>query len=158
MRPLFALAAVFTFTLVAAAQDKAPKGLEGRWLGTLKTGVIDLRLVFHLTKKGDDWTGAMDSVDQGANDIPIETIDIKERDVKLTLKKIGGVYEGTLSEDGSEIVGKWKQGGGNLPLTLRARTSRSSSCGRSTRRSRTRTTSMKSRSRTRRPRSSSPAR
>src|SRR5262249_2012285 len=39
--------------------------------------------------------------------------------LRLELKSIGAVYEGKLSDDGSELVGTWRQGGASIPLTLR---------------------------------------
>src|SRR5688572_33461350 len=86
---------------VPAQEAKSPKSLEGLWAGTLKTGVVDLRLVFKITKKDGAFAGAMDSIDQGAKAIPIETIEIKDDVVTLKLKTIGGVFEGKLKEDGS---------------------------------------------------------
>lgn len=104
----------------APAQDaKPPKSLEGLWAGTLKTGLIDLRLVVKFTKKDGAYAGTMDSIDQGAKAIPIENIEVKDDAVTLKLKTIGGVFEGKLKEDGSEIAGKWKQGSSNFDLTLK---------------------------------------
>jgi hypothetical protein len=37
--------------------------------------------------------------------------------VKLDVKAIGGVYEGTLNKDASAMAGTWTQGGGSLPLS-----------------------------------------
>ncbi len=38
--------------------------------------------------------------------------------MKFTLKSIGE-YEGKLDEKGESAIGKWKQGGASLPLTLK---------------------------------------
>src|SRR5262245_25433389 len=114
---------LFCFSF-ALAQENTPskardaKSLAGLWSGTLKIGVVDLRLVVKIAKKGDGWTGTMDSIDQGAKDIPIETIEFKDGNVKLELKTVKGIFEGKLKEDGSEIVGTWKQAG-SLALTLK---------------------------------------
>jgi hypothetical protein len=35
------------------------------------------------------------------------------------VNSIFGVYEATLAEDGTSMTGKWKQGGAELPLTLK---------------------------------------
>lgn len=97
----------------------APKSLDGLWIGPLKTGLADLRLAIKIAKKGDGWTGTMDSIDQGATGILIDNIDFKDGKVKFELKSIKGVFDGTLKDDGSEITGRWKQGGGDLALTLK---------------------------------------
>ncbi len=99
---------------------ETPKGAEGTWVGTLKVGAIELRLVVRIAKDGKGaLQGTMDSVDQGAKGIPIETISVKDRKVDLELKKIGGKFSGELSKDDTEIKGEWSQGGGSLPLTLK---------------------------------------
>src|SRR5262245_17914538 len=120
-RITFVVLAMFLPVLSASSDEKTPpsKSLEGLWAGTLKTGLVDLRLAVKITKKDDAYAGTMDSIDQGAKAIPIESIEVKDGAVTLRLRTVGGVFEGKLKEDGSEIAGKWKQGGGSLDLTLK---------------------------------------
>ena len=98
-------------------KESAPS-LAGLWTGALKTGIFDLRLVVKITKKGDAWTGTLKSIDQDNKDIPIDSIELKDKTVRLELKKIKAVFEGKLAEDGSEIVGRWKQSS-DLSLTFK---------------------------------------
>jgi fermentation-respiration switch protein FrsA (DUF1100 family) len=94
-------------------------GVNGLWLGTLKAGAVDLRLLFKIERKADGThTGTMDSIDQGARGIPIDGIQVKDGKVRLELKKIKAVFEGTLKDGGAAIVGQWKQLGPPLPLTI----------------------------------------
>jgi pimeloyl-ACP methyl ester carboxylesterase len=60
----------------------------------------------------------MDSLDQGARDLPIDSIQLENRRLVFTMRAIGGRYEGELGESG-ELVGTWSQGANSLPLTLR---------------------------------------
>ena len=93
--------------------------LEGVWEGTLDANGTQLRLRFNFTKNGDgSITGTLDSVDQGVNGLPINTISRTGDAVKMDVKAIGGTYEGTLDKDASTIKGTWSQGGGSLPLTM----------------------------------------
>ncbi|MCI0682723.1 MAG: alpha/beta fold hydrolase [Gemmataceae bacterium] len=119
----FALLAALTLlpARLAAGDDKkpAPKSLEGLWSGTLKTGLVDLRLVVRITTKDGAYAGTMDSVDQGVKAIPIESIELKDETVTLQLKTLAAVFEGKLKEDASEMAGRWKQAGGNLALTFK---------------------------------------
>jgi uncharacterized protein len=49
--------------------------LTGDWHGILKTGAMELRLVFHLKQKPDGgYEGTMDSPDQGAMGIPLSEV------------------------------------------------------------------------------------
>jgi len=98
----------------------APTGTEEIWEGTLKAGVVELRLVFHLFKQKDgSYTGAMDSPDQGAMGLDLDEISMKEDNVRLELKNLKVVFEGKRNKDGKEIAGAFKQSGQSFPLTLK---------------------------------------
>jgi uncharacterized protein len=97
----------------ALAQAGAPD-IDGLWQGTLNTGALQLRVVLHLSGS----TGKFDSIDQGALGLPLDLVELKERAVTLGMKVVGASYKGTLSPDGKEIVGTFRQGA-ELPLTFR---------------------------------------
>jgi pimeloyl-ACP methyl ester carboxylesterase len=103
-----------------AAEKPAPKGIVGTWQGTLKVGAIELRLVFHIAKdKEGALTGTMDSIDQGVKGIPLSEVSAKDGKVKFGVKTIAGTFEGEMNKDEKEIAGKWKQGPGEWPLTVK---------------------------------------
>ena len=102
--------------LVGVAGD----GLGGLWLGRLEAGATRLRLLFRI--KADEsgtLTGTLDSLDQGAVGLKIADILVDEQKVRLRLNTPPASFEGTLSGDGSEIVGKWMQSGQSIPLTIK---------------------------------------
>jgi uncharacterized protein len=91
---------------------------EGEWLGALDAGPAKLRLALHVETEGDGSLGAvLDSIDQGAK-IPVDTAVFEGGTLRLTLKGIGGAYEGKMSTDGSALEGTWSQAGQRLPLTF----------------------------------------
>lgn len=93
-------------TTLARAQDVA-----GDWQGTLNTGMGELRLVLHITKAADGaLTTTMDSVDQGANGIPVKTTALKGSKLSLDVEAVHGTYDGTVAADGKSISGTWSQG------------------------------------------------
>ncbi len=93
--------------------------LEGVWEGALDAQGTQLHLRFNFTKNSDgSITGTIDSLDQGANGIPITSIARTGDSVKMDVKAVGGSYEGTLNKEASSMTGTWSQGGGNVPLTL----------------------------------------
>lgn len=103
-----------------SSQRIQAKGVEGIWQGTLEAGGAKLRLVLDITKSPTGiLTGNLDSLDQGAMDIPIDSITLKDTNLRLELKVLGGVYEGTLDKEVTSIVGYWEQGGVKLPLTFK---------------------------------------
>jgi uncharacterized protein len=61
----------------------------------------------------------MDSLDQGAKDLPASFIVQNGMAVKCELQRIGGAFAGTLNAAGSEMSGTWTQGGGSLPIVFR---------------------------------------
>jgi len=95
----------------AVAQDVA-----GDWHGTLNAGGTDLRLVLHIAK-GENGTlkATLDSVDQGANGIPVTSATLQDSTLKLTVDAVHGTYEGKVNSDATSIAGTWTQG---QPLPL----------------------------------------
>ena len=116
MRILGACVPVLGFTAALLAQSP---GLEGLWQGSLDVGAMKLRLALHVSKAADGkLTGTMDSIDQGANGIPIDSITQEQDAVRFQITRIGGSYEGAMNAAKSQIEGKWTQGGMSLPLTF----------------------------------------
>ena len=60
--------------------------------------------------KDGTFTATMDSLDQGANGIPINTVTLKDGKLSLTVDAVHGTYDGTVNKDVSEIDGTWSQG------------------------------------------------
>jgi fermentation-respiration switch protein FrsA (DUF1100 family) len=96
------------------------KGTEEIWEGALKVGAMEIHLVFHLFKQNDGSYGAtMDSPDQGAKNLVLDEVSVKDDTVRLELKSAKMVFEGKRSKDGKEITGDLKQVGQSFPLTLK---------------------------------------
>ena len=94
--------------------------ITGTWLGKLKVQGTELRIVFHINKsKEGTLTATMDSPDQGANGIPVDSVIFNNRNIKLVIKAIRGFYEGKLNRDNSSISGTWHQSGSSLPLIIK---------------------------------------
>ena len=75
--------------------------------------------MFNISTKPDGSTVAtMDSLDQGASGIPVETVTYEGGKLSLEVKSVKGIFEGTLKEGGKTIEGKWKQAGSVFPLVL----------------------------------------
>ena len=121
--------AVVVSSHALAQQDDAPppkaavvdiEPALGAYLGTLQAGPARLRLVFRIERgRGERGTGTMDSMDQGALGLPVESVVLRaDRSVTLRCGAVRGEFTGTLSADASEIDGMWKQGGRELPLLL----------------------------------------
>jgi len=117
-RAILALLAVQAAAVLVQGAQGGPS-VEGNWLGSLNTQPGRLRLALRVTKAADGSLSAqLDSLDQGAKNLPVSMIRQSGRTVEFELKVAGGAFEGTLTVDGAQLVGEWKQGGAVLPLTL----------------------------------------
>ena len=112
MKRVFVCAVLIIFWVgIAHAQN-----IVGDWQGTLKAGPAELRLVLHIAKNADgSFKATLDSVDQGANGIPVTSISLKDSKLNFTVDSVHGAYDGKVTADGTEISGTWTQG---QPLPL----------------------------------------
>ena len=70
-----------------------PTASLGNWLGTLDAGSAKLRLLFKITQTYSGvLTAKLDSLDQGARDIPVNSIAVKDNTVRLEVKAVQGVF------------------------------------------------------------------
>jgi hypothetical protein len=101
----------------AAAQNQS---VEGFWAGALDAGSFKLRLVMKFSRMPDGkLKGTLDSLDQGANDIPMDVVTFQNGALHVEIKNLGAMYDGKLSADGTQITGEFAQGGVKLPLDLK---------------------------------------
>ena len=103
--------------ITAAAHSQTPIGLEGKWEGALVAGPNQLRLVLNITRASDGiHLGTLTSVDQGGVQIPMDSIQLTGDAIRLEVKAVNGVFQGTLSQDKKTMKGTWTQGGPVLSL------------------------------------------
>ncbi len=105
---LFAAAAGIGALSALAQNTPANKGLEGMWTGTLGG---QLHLIVTINKASDGTlSGQLNSVDQHAV-LPIEKASLDVNKVKFQVNRVGGLYEGKLNKERTEIEGMWTQTG-----------------------------------------------
>ena len=119
MKKIIPLLAVTLLSSALGFSASATNDVVGNWKGTLEVGAVKLRLVFKIGKDAaGTLTAKMDSLDQGARDMPVDAVTFKDGTLHMELKSISGVYEGTLNKAGNKATGQWTQGGQPVPLTL----------------------------------------
>jgi uncharacterized protein len=117
MKRWIALGVVLLAGCLAQAQE-----IVGDWQGAIDTGMGQLRLVLHITKGADGALKAtLDSIDQGANGIPVKTATLKDSKLNLDVAAVQGSYEGKVAADGKTISGTWSQGK-DFPLEFKRAT------------------------------------
>lgn len=92
------------------------ENLTGSWLGVLKLGGFELRVVFKVTEENGELSALLDSPDQGAYGIFVDSVIYNYPDVKFVILAIAGFYEGKFEQD--SIAGTWNQAGQSFPLVL----------------------------------------
>lgn len=96
----------------------AAQNYAGDYQGTLHAGAAELRLVLHLKQGAAGYTASLDSLDQGANGLPVASAVVGEGgSLKLEMPALNGKYDGQFSKDGNAISGTWSQGTA-LPLNF----------------------------------------
>ncbi|CAN5496037.1 hypothetical protein BH20ACI3_BH20ACI3_37360 [soil metagenome] len=107
------------YGLTVQQPESSPRKIEGDWEGTLDAGTAKLRLVLHIVRKDGVLSATLDSPDQGATGLRIDSITLSSASVRFEMKSLGGLYEGQLAKDDSQIEGKWMQVGQTFPLILK---------------------------------------
>jgi pimeloyl-ACP methyl ester carboxylesterase len=96
-----------------SAQD-----ITGSWYGTLNTNGQKLRIVYHLTKTGDEYEATMDSPDQGANGLPTDKTTFINSNLNIEAASIGITYTASFQPDSNKFKGTFKQAAVSIPLDL----------------------------------------
>ncbi|MCB0843281.1 MAG: alpha/beta hydrolase, partial [Bacteroidetes bacterium] len=109
---------LFTFTLLLSISMHS-QDISGKWNGVLKVSGQSLRIVFNITQaeNGEGFQATMDSPDQGARGIPVNSITFEGNEVILNILAAGISYKGTLSE-ANYIEGTFTQGSFSTLMAL----------------------------------------
>lgn len=106
-------------TATTAAPSSAPAGIVGNWVGVLAVQGLKLRLALRVSSTDDGILIAkLDSIDQGAKDLPVEEIVLEGKVARLSAKRLRLSFTGILDEAGTQIRGEIKQGAATMPLTF----------------------------------------
>ena len=110
MKKIFLIGFIFLFC-GASAQD-----ITGEWNGALEVMGQKLRLVFHIEKGDQGYTGKMDSPDQKAFGIPVTSVTFENLELVVTIAPIMAEYKGKLEDQ--VFKGTFTQAGMSFPMNL----------------------------------------
>jgi uncharacterized protein len=119
MKKCLLLALLCVFQMIPAFAQTATPSVAGNWLGTLEFAGTKVRLILKVEQAQDGYTAKLDSPDQGAHDLPIQTITVSGSKITFDAPQFGMSYEGTLNDKHDEITGTLKQRGTSTPFVLR---------------------------------------
>jgi hypothetical protein len=112
---------------ICLAEDVSGASLSGHqvWDGVLDLGATKPWLSLKLAPSSGGLVGRLDSPDQGARDLPIDSVEREGSTLRFAMAAIGASFEGELRESDGSIAGTWTQRGRSWPLTFaRARGAR----------------------------------
>ena len=112
------LLCLFALVVCAATFALDQKSLIGAWNGEVNFSGMKLPLSFNITDTTGILTATMDSPNQGAFGIPMDSVKVNGDTLRIVAVRISGKYEGVVAADGRRINGTWYQGGMSLELNL----------------------------------------
>jgi hypothetical protein len=109
------------FIMLLAICSLSAQDITGTWSGALSTPDGQLRVNFNISASGDGYTSTLDSPDQEAFGIAVDTTFFKKPELTIKLASIDLVYVGSLVDDNT-INGSLTQFGQVLELNLQKKT------------------------------------
>jgi hypothetical protein len=103
--------------LILAVCALNAQGIEGSWTGKITIPQGELRINFHISAADEGYTSTMDSPDQGAMGIPVDSTLYAKPELTIKMPGINFEYNGTLTGT-DEIKGTMLQNGQTLELNL----------------------------------------
>lgn len=117
------IAILLTLSLVTAfattQEQSAAVKPDGDWRGTLDVGAAKLTLILHIVSKDGALSATIDSPEQGATGLAVDSITLSAKSLRFEMKSLGADYEGVFSNDGSQIQGEFRQQGQKFPLIFK---------------------------------------
>ncbi|UYW00973.1 alpha/beta hydrolase [Flavobacterium agricola] len=104
------------FALAVPFCSLLAQNFQGTWTGDLQVPGTTLPIVFHLKQDADKWLGTMDSPNQNAFGIPIQSVSVKGDSLFIEEKKMLMQYKGVLKNN--QITGKFIQSNFSFDLVL----------------------------------------
>jgi pimeloyl-ACP methyl ester carboxylesterase len=94
--------------------------LAGDWKGTLQAGQQQFEMVYHLATGPDgEWTGSMDVPAQGAMGLPLQSVEISDTSITISMPLPGdATFHGQWQAAEQRIDGRFSQAGQSFPLVL----------------------------------------
>ncbi len=91
---------IFYLSLLLPASSAQPHKIAGIWLGKLEAGGVQLLLVLKIKQNADgSLVSTLDSLDQGAVDIPVDQTTFAEGLLTIRIQKLGLKITGKVTDE-----------------------------------------------------------
>ncbi len=110
------LMAVMAIGLSFSSQAQS---VSGDWYALAQIQGMNLRLNLHVTADGESLKGTFDSPEQGAFDIPLTSVTLKDQTFEFSFAQAGLNFSGMTDPGFTFIMGSMKQNGQNFELVFR---------------------------------------
>ncbi len=109
---------ITTIAILLVSALSFSQSIEGSWNGLLDIQGIKLKIIFNISSKEGKLVATLDSPDQGAKDIPVETTVFANNTLEIEMLRPKISYAGKPNADFSEIEGTFIQNTIKIPLKL----------------------------------------
>jgi hypothetical protein len=101
-----------------SASPAVSKELEGNWEGALKSPNGAFQMVFHFRNQPDKTVLATFDTSNATN-LPLNDVKQTDQKVAFGMRIAHGSFQGTLNQEGTELVGQFTHEANSVPMTLR---------------------------------------
>ncbi len=103
-----------------ALMSQEPKSIEGHWEGMIQLPTMKVEFNIDFKKQDGEWTGDISIPVQNARDLPLVEIALEGRELSFAIQDVPGnpIFTGTVSEDGTTVIGKLSQSGGSYDFSM----------------------------------------
>lgn len=108
---------LLVYSMIAMQMHAQYSGITGSWRGQIALGNDQLTLLVHIHDENGKLVATIDSPDQMATGIPVESVHFANDTLLLSLPALMASYTGAKQANG-RIHGKWTQGGMTFDLNL----------------------------------------
>jgi uncharacterized protein len=109
---------IITIAVLLISSLSFSQSIEGSWNGLLDIQGTKLKIIFNISLKDGKLMSTLDSPDQGAKDIPVESTVFANNTLEIRMLKLKISYIGKPNADFSEIEGTFTQNAFEIPLKL----------------------------------------
>jgi hypothetical protein len=114
--PAICALVLMAFAGPAPSQSGPLTEIAGEWKAALDVNGTKLHLVLHVAKTDKGLSASLDSIDQGAMALRVDTIRYEGSHLHFEMTDLDARFDGEWNATTRQIEGRWRQGPADLPL------------------------------------------